>query len=424
MKKKILLAVLFAVLLAAGICWQVILESGLNSAIREYAAPAFQKKTGAALEVRRARVRLLSGSALLEGVAMGNPAGFDEPAVLEIGECNVQVGLAGLARGGIEQVKNLAVKKAVLTIVRNAGGEKNLQKLAQSFAARPGAGGKSAEKEDAGEQAPAPKQASGSAHRLHLASAVVQGRVVYIDHAPGQLPGAPAGEGDGEPFSIALDVGVRMKDVATFGEAGSMNGSVALKATLASSPSDCVVLAFGKVAPLIDPNRPTFELDGKFEKVALKHFKPYLEGSYVEDGSASGEFNLVCHEGRFDPEESRLILAIEKPTLSAAMRRQFGGASPDKMKITAPIGGTVQAPEIDFKDAVKKALSDPENLMSIIKAFSSQGTNAGPVGVEGEAGELGEVQEAVGGLLRGLKNGERGPDGATSGAVGKEPGRE
>lgn len=422
MKKKILLAVLFAALLAAGVCWQVILESGLNSAIREYAAPAFQKKTGAALEVRRARVRLLSGSALLEGVAMGNPAGFDEPAVLEIGECNVQVGLAGLARGGIERVKNLAVKKAVLTIVRNAEGERNLQKLAQSFAARRGTGGRSAEKENGGEQAPAPKQAS--APRLHLAGAVVQGRVVYIDHAPGQLPGAPAGEGDGEPFSIALDVGVRMKDVATFGEAGSMNGSVALKANLASSPSDCVVLAFGKVAPLIDPNRPTFDLDGKFDKVALKHFKPYLEGSYVEDGSASGEFNLVCREGRFDPEESRLILAIEKPTLSAALRRQFGGASPEKMKITAPIGGTVQAPEIDFKDAVKKALSDPENLMSIIKAFSSQGTNAGSANVEGEAGGVGEVQEAVGGLLRGLKNGERGPDGATSGAAGKEPGRE
>ena len=179
MKKKILLAVLFAAFLAAGVCWQVILESGLNSAIREYAAPAFQKKTGAALEVRRARVRLLSGSALLEGVAMGNPAGFDEPAVLEIGECNVQVRRS--ARGGIERVKNLAVKKAVLTIVRNAGGEKPA-KLARLC--RPACGRQKGGKGRTPVNRPAP---AGCRAQLHLAGAVVRAGSC-IDHAPDKCP--------------------------------------------------------------------------------------------------------------------------------------------------------------------------------------------------------------------------------------------
>jgi len=101
MKKKIALTVSLLALLAAGIGLRAFLEHGLNSAIRKYAAPAFREKTGVALEIRRIGVRLLSGAALLEGVAVGNPAGFDEPVLLKVGSCNLNIGLSSLALGSI-----------------------------------------------------------------------------------------------------------------------------------------------------------------------------------------------------------------------------------------------------------------------------------------------------------------------------------
>ena len=423
MKKKIALAVLLLALLAAGIGLRAFLEYGLNSAIRKYAAPAFREKTGVALEIRRIGVRLLSGAALLEGVAVGNPAGFDEPVLLKVGSCNLNIGLSGLARGRIEQVKSLAVEDGVLTIVRNAEGDKNVQKLAQAFAARPRPGGKAGERKRGAAQAPEQGQDSGPAPGIHLSGAVIRGRIEYIDHMPGRLQGALADEGAGGPFSLALDASIRMKDIATFGDADLMSGSVTVKASLASCPSSCTFAAFGKVAPIVDPNRPTFELDGAFNEVELKLFKPYLEGSYVEDGRASGEFKLVCRRGEIDREESHLTLAIEKLTLSGALRRQFGGVSPEKMTVTIPIGGSLQAPEMDFKDAVKQALLDPKNLMSIVKAFSSQGTNAASSGPAGGDGPGGAAHEALGALLGGLKGGER-QGGATNanGAAGEAAG--
>ena len=414
MKKKIILAVLLLALLAAGIGLQAYLKHGLTGAIRKYAAPAVQEKAGVTLEVRRAGVNLLSGSALLEGVEVGNPKGFAEPTLFKMGACNLDVGLAALVRGKIAQVQNLTVKDAVITVVRNADDEKNVQKLMQAFEEKPGARGGGGKKKTGGEEPAEAEPAAGPLPRLQLASVDIRTRLDYVDHKLGQMRNALTDEGKGGPFNLALDVNIRMKDIATFGDTNQMNGSVTLKANLASDAAKCVVSMYGKVAPIIDPNRLTFDLDGTIKDVELSLFKAYLEGSDVEDGRVSGELKLVCRDGVFDPAKSSLTVTIEKLKLSEAWRRQFGGVSPEKLKMPVSIGGTLQAPAIDFKEAMKKALSDPENLMSILKAFSNQGTNAIGTNLLGGIEGSGEVQDAIGSLLGGRKNEERKSDGATN----------
>lgn len=420
MKKKIILAVLLLALLGAGIGLQMYLKHGLTSAIRKYVAPAFKEKAGVTLEVRQAGVNLLSGSAQLEGVEVGNPTGFSESTLFKMGACNLDVGLAALMKGRIAQVQDLTIKDAIFTIVLNTANENNVQKLMQAFEEKPGAKGGGAGKKKAGvEQQETQEQADGPLPRLQLASVEIQTRLDYVDHRLGQLRAALTDTDKAEPFNLALDVGIRMKDIATFGDT-NLNGSIMIKANLASDAAKCVILVYGKLAPIIDPNKLSFELDGTLKDVELSLFKPYLEGSSLQDGQVSGEFKLVCRDGEFDSEKSSLSLTIEKLKLSDALSRQFGGVSPEKLKILLPIKGTLQAPVIDFKEGIRKALLDPNNLMSILKAFSNQGTNAMVTNLVDKIEGSGEIQNMLGSLLGGRNNDENKSDGTTNAAQAED----
>jgi hypothetical protein len=188
-----------------------------------------------------------------------------------------------------------------------------------------------------------------------------EGRIVYVDHTP-----------SGDPLRLAFPAVISVRDLATFEQPGRKWGTVTVNAHLADDPEKFVTDLRCMLAPIADPERPTFDLKGAISRIDVGKLAPLIGSSEVSADSADARVRVLCRNGVFIP-PSAMVVTLKNVSLGGAAAKKAGGTGlPPEITITIPLEGTVSEPKADIEGAVIRGVvealaKDPGNLIRSLK---------------------------------------------------------
>ena len=337
--RSILILVLLAVLAVFGLNW--FLEKGLNPVIQK-AIPSAEEKLGVDIAVGNASVSLLAGSMTLEGVSLGNPDGFDRPDMFTLARSVQDIAIWPLLTKREIRVEEVTIEESNLTVVRNADGLINLKVLlaALSEGAPP--------PEEKPEEEPVPEEEPGKPAEIppfQLEHLLVTSLLTYVQEKE-----------SGDPFQLGLQLRVDGENLGTIGEPTD-RGTLSIQGNLAGNQDLFVIGLQGSIAPVTDPLKPTFELEGKVDSVELTMFEVFQKDFRLDGGMMGLDMTLHAKDGVFDPEASVVRVLISQPELGSGLGVP-AGFQPAKLTFPVKISGTVQEPEVNFKEALRQGLME------------------------------------------------------------------
>lgn len=350
MIKKLLIAVVaLVVLVVLGL--QLFLQYGLTEALKKYILPAAKERLQVDAALEGVSVNLLAGSFTLRGLQVINPSGFQEPTMLALRRCRVKIGIPALFRGGLTEIRKAELKNASLTVERNKAGALNIAPLLSQLAqAEPAAAPPAA-------ATSMPPAASKTLPDIIIKMLEIKTLFRYIDH---QLLA--------EPFRLALELRVQMKDIANYGNEEVLSGSLNVQGILRIAEQQCAFDLQGRIAPIIDPQRLSCELSGSMQEIDLQAFEPLIGQYGITGGTVHGTAAILCHQGRFDPDKSLLRLTFNQIQVSAEKQAQIpGGRLPKSLQLVVPLKGTLNHPEIDLGGLIQQTLFSPDMFEAVLK---------------------------------------------------------
>lgn len=358
--KKTLLTI--AILLVAAIIGlQLFLAYGLTDSLRKWVLPMAKERWNLDVTIERVSVNLLGGSLAIHGVQILNPPGFDDPAMITMQRFKLTIGLTALFRGGIAKIEKATIRDASLSVIRNRDGAVNIAPAFETFhaaisnapASAPGTAGP-----------PAPVQ---KIPDFVIKQMEVKTGIQYADHKISE-----------PPFRLSLYLQLNLKDIANYGRDDVMSGTINLLGHVLASDRKCAFDLNGRIAPIKDPTRMSFDLTGSIQTIDLKNFPELARRCGFEKGLVSGTMTLYCQQGLFDSEKSVLHLAFSQVKLTKEQQAQFSGITfPETFKALVPIKGTLTNPQIDVREAFMKTLTSKDTFDSIIKGvMEAQGRSA------------------------------------------------
>ena len=177
---------------------------------------------------------------------------------------------------------------------------------------------------------------------------------------------------------MGLDIQVHLKDITNYGQDDAMSGTINLLGQILTTDRKCAFDLNGRIAPIKDPTRLSFDLTGSIQTIDFNNFQDLAKRCGFEKGQISGTMTLYCQQGVFDPEKSILHLTFNKVKLTKEQQAQFGGIPfPETFKALVPVKGTLTNPEIDIREALMKTLASKDTFDAIIKGvLEAQGRSA------------------------------------------------
>ncbi len=331
------------------------LQHGLTDSMRKYVLPAVKEKLQADVAVEKFGVNLLGGSLSLSGVRVANPPGFEEPEMASFRRLRIKVGMLKLLKGGIADIRKVAVRDGVLTVARGRDGALNIAPLVGL-------------KEDiraavAAPAGPGAPPADGKPVHFGIKLLEVSTLVHYIDHRM-----------DPDPFRLTLDLRARLQNVANYGDEDVLSGSLALQGRLLLAGGEsCAFDLNGRMAPFVDPNRLSFEVSGSMQELEISAFKQLARRRGIESGRISGAATLLCKRGVLDPEKSILRLTLKDIKLTPDNRAFLpSGRLVEQVTVEVPVQGTLDRPQVDFSGVLEKILTNPDNLRAVLKSLQEE----------------------------------------------------
>jgi hypothetical protein len=325
-----------ATLAVAGTAW---LDAALARSLRsslDAAAPAIAERTGVTLDVKSLRAGVFRQTLSVRDVRASNPPGFAEPSVLDIAGGGLRLRLGALLRG-VTDVPSLRLKGVRFRVIRNAEGLVNLAEIRDASDAYRRAHPPAVE-ENTGEEGQA---------RLLLRRARAEGVVEYIDHKAVT----------GEPVTQSVCLRVEAADIATYRRWFGRDGTFRVRGHDADNPEAFVVDLHGFVAPLEDPLKATFQVEGSIAAVDASRLGGLGANATVRSDSASVDIRLRCADGVFDAAKSVVTVKFQNATLSGNMARTTRLRKPlPTLTIAMPIAGTLESPRFDWMGAVSDTL--------------------------------------------------------------------
>jgi len=178
---------------------------------------------------------------------------------------------------------------------------------------------------------------------------------------------------------VGLDIQVRLKDITNYGRDDVMSGTINLLGQILTTDRKCAFDLNGRIAPIKDPSRLSFDLTGSIQTIDFNNFQDLAKRCGCEKGQISGTMTLYCQQGVFDPEKSVLHLTFNKVKLTKEQQEQFSGIPfPETFKALVPVKGTLTNPTIDIREALMKTLASKDTFDAIIKGvMEAQGRSAG-----------------------------------------------
>lgn len=343
-KKTLIGLVILLILLVLGI--QLFLQYGLTASLKKYVLPAAKEKFQVDMAVDRLGVNLLGGSFAARGVRVSDPPGFVDPEILSLRKLSVKIGIPALLRGGGTEIQKAVVKDAVLTIVRNQAGALNIE----PFLAASTSPAATAVAPSASLEPPTQATTTTAVPEIMIKLMDLKTLVNFIDYRL-----------TAEPFRLGLDLHARLRNIANYGDGNQLSGHIDLQGILMINSQQCAFDLHGQIAPLIDPQHPSFNLSGSIQEVDLMAFKDLLQPHGIASGSVYGTAELRCQHGVFDPNKSILRLTLKQLQLTEQKMEQLPPMQlPTAVNIIVPIKGTLDQPEIDFSGMLEQTLLSPD----------------------------------------------------------------
>lgn len=354
--KLIIILVVILVLLVGGL--QAVLYFGLTGILRTHVIPEVEAQAGTDIALQAARLNLLSGSVTVDGLSISNPEKFEDPSVFSLRRAHADVAVLSLLRQ-VAEVAGISIDDARITICRRSDGKINLSELrkaipyAQESPEQPVAPPPDEPEPDLAQAEGMPKLLIGSLNANVL--------VEYVDHK----------QEDG-PRRLALKLVLSGDDIATFPEADRQWGRVALTGHLDGDPESFVIDLKGTVAPLADPLRPSFDLGGSVASVDLALIQELTDKIDIAGDRSSLDLTIRCRNGVFDPKRSLITLRVTNARLiGKTAAKAKAEATLANLSLPLPLGGTIDAPKLDWEGALNRTLFDNlrDNPEAILKAL-------------------------------------------------------
>ncbi len=354
--KKILI-IIVALLVVAVIGVQLFLAYGLTDSLRKLVLPMAKDRWNLDVTLESVSVNLLGGSLSIHGAQIVNPPGFDDPSMITMKRFKLNIGLLALFRGGIAEIEKAAIRDASLSVVRNREGVLNIEPALEAIhAAMSNAPVAAPGKADPS----APRGAAVHVQRIPdfaIRQMEVKTKIQYLDHTISE-----------PPFRLGLDLQLRLKNITNYGRDDVMAGTINLLGYIMTTDRKCAFDLNGRIAPIKDPTRLSFDLTGSIQTIDFKNFQELAKHYGFEKGQMSGTMTLYCQQGVFDPEKSVMRLTFNGVKLTKEQQDQFGGLPfPETFQAMVPVRGKLTSPRIDVREAFMKTLVSKDTFDSIIK---------------------------------------------------------
>jgi|GEM_PF-3476629 len=373
------LAAIFALGVVVLVGLHLFLQYGLTKTLREVVLPRVQQETGIDVRVAGLSINVPNGRLHLKGVEVKNPEGFLLENLASVDRILVEVDIPSLLKQQLIQIKNIEVKNAWVNIIRNQDGEINLNKLQEGLLqpAPPA----ELEPSAPAERAPAPGAEPPAAKplpELLIEALQCQSTVRYMDFKLNQL-------------DIALDLNVIGINVSTQKDPATPWGDVSIIGSLGNDRSRFITDLKLKLAPLVDPQAPSFDLTGKILEI-----DPRIMGElYERIGIRSAPFGidpaLHCRAGWF--QDSAVTLNLNRIELEDKLSNKLGGMGTiESLRFSVPVEGSLRRPRVNIEKALHGAIGG--NVSALLNSFL-KGAAAKEAGLDTPPETLGEAAVAV-----------------------------
>ncbi len=362
----------FKVLVSIGVLGVVILlglhlflQFGLTNMMRKVVLPQIKADYGIDARVGRLSINLPNGLLYLKEVEVKNPEGFLLENMVSIERVVVQVNLFSLLNKKPVLVNRVEVENALFNVIRNQEGAFNIDSL--QAAVPPSESVQTVGKQlpenvpESGKELPAPSSQPAPSEMTEpqplpevlIEAIACRAKLRYIDLKMNQ-------------FDISLDLALSGSNLSTLRDPSAPWGDLSLIGSLGNRRTSFLTDLHARLAPLVDPESPSFDLTGKVMEIDPR----ILEEAYDKLGIRSAPFGfeprLLCREGQFG--DSFVTLEIKDIVLEDKLADRLGGmASIGSLRVSVPIEGTVQAPMANVQAALTAAIGG--NAQALVSSF-------------------------------------------------------
>lgn len=358
------------------------LQHGLTKMMREGVLPRIEKETGIRANVGRLAINLPNGRLYLKKVEIQNPEGFLLENMASIERIVLEVDMLSLLKQEPIRVKKIEIENGLLNIIRNQDGDWNFSSGSEEVS--PPVGGEPIPEVDrpvtgqGGRVAQAPVEEPPELLEVLVEALQCTAKVRYLDFKLNQL-------------DLVLELDLTGSNLSTQKDPSAPWGDLSLIGSLGSQRTRFVTDLHLRLAPVVDPQTPSFDLTGKVMEIDPR----ILEKIYNDLGIRSAPFGLDprihCRDGWF--EESGVTLNLSNVVFEDKLARQLGGmATINGLQFSFPIEGSLQNPEVNLQRALHRAIGG--NAQTLLDSFL-QGVVAKEAGLENPPENLTEAAIAV-----------------------------
>jgi hypothetical protein len=361
----IILSVLLVILVLLGVGLQMFLTKGLTTALNQGVFPAVKGMYGLDMSITNASVNLLKGTAELDGFAVRNLKGYEEPTLLTFDQCLLKVDMLSLLKRDPIVIETAEAKGVELTVELKNGGEQfNVLELAE--AVRPLESTQPMVRSGNKDQTLAPPTELSSSEKstepttptetihpsapipVHIRRMAANGMLrIVMDAKKEQI--------------YPLDLRLTGSDLFTVPAEGQPESLLVLRGSLAHNKDAYVTDLSAILEPLTDPQNPSFNATGSILDIDASFLGDLLEKNNMQSSSFSIKPSITCTKGQLKGSYIDLVLNDLK----------IYQAEVDSFSIRIPIKGTIQKPAPELPDLQKLLLSELSKQLGT-------GTNTAP----------------------------------------------
>jgi hypothetical protein len=339
---SIILAVLLTVVLLLGVGLQMFLTKGLTTALNQNVFPAVKSMYGLDMSITNASVNLLKGTAELDGFAVRNLKGYEEPYLLTFDKCLLEVEMLSLIKRDPVVIKLAKADGAILVIERNEEKRFNVKELADALkpvesAEAPAPKTPSQPSESQTSPAPQPEPSIKTAAKpipVHIRRIAVNALIKYSDSR--------------QKENYDLTLRLTGSDLFTVPSADQPSSLLVLRGSLAHKKTSFVTDLNAILEPLTDPKNPTFNATGSIVDIDSAILGNLLKKNDMESSSFSIKPSITCTKGQLKGSRFDVVLNDFK----------IYGTKIGDTTLKIPLNGSLKRPVLDLTGALQSLFSE------------------------------------------------------------------
>ncbi len=326
--KKIILILIF------GLCififgLQFFINKGLKPLIQEKVLPVIKERIKSDVSIGNISLNLFAGKLSVENIKVSNPSGFEERELLSVKKSIQDISIKEIILKRLISVQEITIKDSVINVIRNSNGVLNLDKITEQLRA-------SEQKPDRQDKQ-TEQIKENCIPPFKLQNFFINSGFLYSDSYYTK-----------EKFELNLDTSVTAKNISNQGR-DELSGQFNIKGNLKGKTEIFVMEIGGRIAPLNNILKPTFEVSGNICSIDLSLFKDICKETKIKSGIITLKIELKCLIGVYDAGKSVISGVVNKLEFEDGVITDDVDLS--SLNFTVPVKGLFDKPEFNFQTA-------------------------------------------------------------------------